>query len=285
MSGCSDDNVSQDSQEFTVPHITGTVTEAVVTEPPSEKLFEASDDNYIYDNARILSQEELTECNNYAGWINSRLMLNTAVVTTDKLGNLTPEKYAEKCYSDIFKNMGSGIILLINNDTNKDYIYKHGTSSLYITEQTESEAFYYATKSIVKGDYKSGILELLSLAEDCPKHIFDNGAVFDSEQIRSIESILATNSNVNTFIATTNNITDKTNTELSSDFYNRFYLNDENKGSMLFIDISLDEAVITDGSVPETSIKKINELVKAKNYYGAVNEFLSSLGIASADNT
>ncbi len=275
LSGCSDNNNTvQPAQEtFTAPTTTAVITEAVITKPAEEKLSAVSDGNYIYDNAGILSAEDLTECNNYAGWINSKLMLNTAVVTTDSLNKLTPEKYAEKCYNDIFQGLGSGIILLINNDTNKDYLYKHGTPSLYITEQAEKDSFFYATKSIVEGDYKSGILELLSLAEACPKHIFDNGSMFTYEQIVDIESSLAMNSGV--FVLTTNNVTDKSNSDLAKDFFER-YSNDGEKCRMLFIDSKLNEIVVMGESNQNVS-EKMNQLLKSKDYYGVVKEYLESL--------
>ncbi|MGN0677922.1 MAG: TPM domain-containing protein [Ruminococcus sp.] len=281
--GCSDNNSSEYSLEtVTTLQTTGIVTEAVITQPAEEKLVLVSENNYIYDNAKILSDEDLKECNNYAGWINSKLMLNTAVVTTNKLENLTPEKYAEKCYNEIFKGMGSGLLLLINNDTNKDYLYKQGTASLYITEQAEKDAFFYATKSIVSGDYKSGILELLSLAENCPKCVFDNGSLFNTEQLLEFESTLAMQSDINAFVFTTNNITEKSNAELAKDFYDR-YSSDGKSCKMLFIDKKLGEAVLTDDS-GEKSNDKISQLVKANDYCGAVREYFKVIGIVSGSN-
>jgi len=274
LSGCSDNNSVQPAPEtFTAPTTTAIITEAVITQPAEEKLSAVSDGNYIYDNAGILSAEDLKECNNYAGWINSKLMLNTAVVTTNNLNKLTPEKYAEKCYNDIFQGMGSGIILLINNDTNKDYLYKHSTPSLYITEQAEKDSFFYATKSIVNGDYKSGILELLSLAEACPKYVFDNGTVFTYEQIVDIESSLAMYSGA--FVLTTNNVTDKSNSDLAKEFFER-YSADGKKYRMLFIDKKLNEIIVM-GESGENVSEKMNQLVKSKDYYGVVKEYLETL--------
>lgn len=281
IAGCSEtqsDSSYMIYTDITEPQTTAEIiTEVVITKPSEEKLLSSSGKNYIYDNAKILLQEELTECNNYVSWINSKLMLNTAVVTTNNLEKLSPEQYAEKCYDDIFQGMGSGIILLINNDTNKDYIYKHGTPRLYIEEQAEKDAFFYATKSIVSGDYESGILELLSLAEDCPKHIFDNGQIFTYEQIVHIESTLAMRSDINAFIVTTNNITDKSNAELAKEFYER-YSEDGQKCKMLFIDKELDEIVVT-GDSGEKASDKMNQLIKQKDYYGVVKEYLKTIGI------
>lgn len=281
--GCSDNNsVNYSSENDTAFQTTAIVTEAVITQPAEEKLVSVSENNYIYDNAKILSDEDLKECNNYAGWINSKLMLNTAVVTTNKLENLTPEKYAEKCYNEIFQGMGSGLLLLINNDTNKDYLYKHGTPTIYITEQAEKDAFFYATKSIVSGDYKSGILELLSLAESCPKCVFDNGSLFNNEQLLEFESTLAMHSDINAFVVTTNNITEKSNAELAKNFYDR-YSSDGKSCKMLFIDKKLGEAVLTDDS-GQKSNDKISQLVKANDYCNAVREYFKVIGIVSGSN-
>lgn len=274
--GCAE-NISNSVPAETVLQTTGIITEAVITEPAPEKLVTVSENKYIYDNAKILSQEESDECNKYAGWINSKLMLNTAVVTANKLNGLSPEQYAEKCYNDIFQGMGSGMIILINNDTNKDYIYKHGTVSAYITEKTEKDAFFYATKSIVSGDYKSGITELLSLAENCPKHIFDNGNAFSDEQIMEFESTLEMRSDTNAFIITTNNITEKSNADLSKDFYKR-YSGDEKGFKMLYIDKKLSEVLVADDSGIKNS-DEITKLIKANDYYGAVNAYFKTIGI------
>lgn len=281
FSGCSENPAQSSSEEVIVtttspPVPTGTVTEAVVTIPPEEKLVEPADGTYVYDNAKILSQEDFNECNNYACWINQNLMLNTAVVTADKLEELSPEEYAEKCYNEIFDGLGSGIIVLINNDTNKDYIYKHGTPSLYITQQQEKETFFYATKSIVNGDYKSAILGLLSLAELCPEYIFDNGSLFIPSQASELEKT-AEDNNITGFIITTNNITEKSNTQLAADFYNRYYKNDDNKGTMLFIDKNLSEVIIMGSNFPDENLNDIGELVKLKDYYGAVEKYFNLL--------
>lgn len=145
--GCSDNNsLNYSSENDTAFQTTAIVTEAVITQPAEEKLVSVSENNYIYDNAKILSDEDLKECNNYAGWINSKLMLNTAVVTTNKLENLTPEKYAEKCYNEIFQGMGSGLLLLINNDTNKDYLYKQGNASSLYNRTVRKRCFFLCNK-------------------------------------------------------------------------------------------------------------------------------------------
>ena len=141
-----------------------TETQTVTTTNISESL-EVTNDIYIYDNARVLSTEAFQECNEKAMEYSKQFKINVAVVTTNDIQNLSPSEYAKKCYNEIFKGEGNGFLVLINNDTNNDYIYKNGSASLYISETAEKEMIFSATRHIVNNDFKTGILELLSLAE------------------------------------------------------------------------------------------------------------------------
>ncbi|MGN0677432.1 MAG: hypothetical protein ACI4K5_06775, partial [Ruminococcus sp.] len=86
----------------------------------------------------------------------------------------------------------------------------------------------------------------------------------------------------NAFVITTNNITEKSNAELAKDFYNR-YSKGEEKCKMLFIDKKLGEAVVM-GDSGEKSSDKMNQLVKANDYYGTVREYFRIIGIISESN-
>lgn len=252
------------------------VTEAVITEPAEVKIITPVKEIYVYDGAKVLSDEDFTECNNYAGWINKNLMLNTAVVITDKLDDMSPSEYAEKCFNDIFSNdiensINNGMLLLINNDTNKDYIYKHGNVSSYINEKTEKESFFYATKSIVSGDFKPAINQLLSLAELCPNYVFDNSSLFTYEQINELESVLKENSDLNISVFTYDSA-EKINI---LDIY-KLHCN-ENSGTMMFINRNSNElSLVTDGKISG------NEKVQFDDYYSAVKKHLENSGISFA---
>ncbi|MDE5947027.1 MAG: TPM domain-containing protein [Oscillospiraceae bacterium] len=280
-SGCSGNRTSVGNNQLTEP--VEEVTEAVITEPAEEKIIMPVKEVYIYDNAKILSDEDLTECNNYAGWINKNLMLNTAVVITDKLDNISPAEYAEKCFNNIFKNdvesiedgINNGILLLINNDTNKDYIYKHGNVSSYITEKSEKESLFYATKSIVKGDFKPALNQLLSLAELCPKYIFDNASLFTYEQIAELENVLESNSNLNISVFTYDN--PENNNIL--DIYKRHC--SDNAGTMILINKSSSEfSVVSDNKV----VKSEKQTDGFKDYYNTVKKHLENLGVSFASD-
>lgn len=269
--GCSGNKTSVDNNKNNqVTEPVEDITEAVITEPAEVKIITPIKEIYVYDSKNVLSDEEFTECNNYAGWINKNLMLNTAIVITDKLDDMSPSEYAEKCFNDIFKNdIENGILLLINNDTNKDYIYKHGNVSSYITEKAEKESFFYATKSIVSGDFKPAINQLLSLAELCPEYVFDNSSLFTYEQITEFESILEENSDLNISVFTYDN-PEKINI---LDIY-KFHCS-ENTGTMIFINRTSSElSVVTDGKISG------NEKVQIDDYYGAVKKHLENLGIS-----
>ena len=89
-------------------------------------------------------------------------------------------------------------------------------------------------------------------------------------------------SDINAFVVTTNNITEKSNAELAKNFYDR-YSSDGKSCKMLFIDKKLGEAVLTDDS-GQKSNDKISQLVKANDYYNAVREYFKVIGIVSGSN-
>ena len=171
LCGCSDD------MEKSMPESqTETVTEAIsdvqepATQPPTKAAQRVSPQSgvYVYDFTGLISGEEIAQCNEYAAQLNSEYGINAGVVFAENLGGASPYDYAEACYKDIFGTASNGMLVLINNDSDKDVVYKIGVCYDYIDERTESEAFYYATKAIVAGDYSGAAMKLLELGTNCP---------------------------------------------------------------------------------------------------------------------
>jgi len=282
MAGCSDKDKPKETKEESISvteSVTEAATSAITTEAPTEAVvhdIEKAEGTYVYDYADILTDEAFEECNNYAEWLYEKYLINTAVVTTDSLDGLTPEQYAENAYIELYGGRGSGLLLLINNDTNEDFIYKRGSCLTSISQEAQSNEMYWATQDIVAGDYKSGILRLVKLGEECPKHVFDNGGIFTVEELASLEKLCE---GTEISVLATSNGTGTPNEEVCRSYYDRHYQG--GNGFMVMLDTASDTlTAVSDGALPagfETKINEANELAAAKNYSSAVSGLVNAL--------
>ncbi len=164
-------------------------TEKVTESKVSPKL-EHAEGVYVYDNAKLLNKKDFDECNDYAEFLYENYLINTAVVTASDIGGHTPEEFAEKSYNELYDDGESGLLLLINDDTNVDFLYKKGNCSEYISEDDEKSAFYTATREIVDNDYKSAVLRIMKLAESCPQYVFDYAGIFSEDEMAELMQAL-----------------------------------------------------------------------------------------------
>lgn len=247
---CSDKN----SDSFPADSVSTTtaVTEpSTLPEPVQESFAQTltmAEGVYIYDNAKVLSQEDFNICNNYAEWLYENCLINVAVVTTDSIGDMTPARYAESSYNDLYGSGGSGLLLLINNDTNEDYLYKTGCCSSQISQDDETSAFYTATAEIVAGDYKSAILRLLGLGE-ASRYVFDDAGVFLDEHFTDLET-LCSQSALNCSVVATGSTGNYTTEELCRSYYDRKFK--DGNGVLIMLDTSVPKiTVVSDGMLPD----------------------------------
>lgn len=266
-------DVSDDGNFTSAPETT--------TEPENHELqrdIQPAEGTYIYDYAGVLSAEAFAECNNYAEWLYETFLINAAVVTTDDIEGLTPEQYAEDAYSELYGGRGSGLLLLINNDTNEDYLYKTGSCLVSVSEDTQANEFYWATQEIIGGDYKSAVMRLLKLGESCPKHVFDNGGIFTSEQIAALETA-CTGGSADISVLATSNSTESSNEEICRSYYDRHY--QENDGYMIMLDKATNTLnVVSDMALPaglEAAVAEADTLAADLDYTGALNAVITAL--------
>lgn len=142
-------------------------SEETTAEPTTVPPLKRSDGVHIYDNAEIFSKEDFEELNGYAEYLSGNYSIDTAVVTESDLDGQSPDEFAEKRYNELYNGSENGMLLLINNDTKVDFLYKKGICGEVISEDDEKNAFYTATREIVDGDYKSAVMRILRLAESC----------------------------------------------------------------------------------------------------------------------
>lgn len=252
-----------------------------VTEPTEPKVrnIQTAEGTYIYDYAKVLSDDEFKSCNDYAGWIYKEYLINAAVVTTNTLDGLSAEEYAEQAYSQIYEGKGSGLLILINNDTNNDIIYKKGSCLNYINESNQNDALFTATKKIVEeNNYGAAVSELLKLAESCPMYIFDNSNVFTAEQLTQLEELCG-GSNIS--ILATSNGTDISNEELGRQYFDRHYSADEKSDKvMIVLDVlSNTFTIISDKNVSISNdvIKSAESSAEKHDYQTGVTDLINAL--------
>lgn len=258
-------------------------TEEASAEPTTVPVVKAAEGTFVYDNAKILSEDELKECNNYVAWLYEDRLINAAVITTNDLGEKTPWDYANEAYEEIYSGGGSGLILLINNDTSNDLLLKTGSCESFISDDDENLEFYSATKEIVADDYKNAVLRLMKLGEKCPEHIFDNAGTFSAEQSANIDKSLAGCDKDISILITTNQ-TGSTNEEILEKYYSRRY--PEGTGCMILIETSgkvcISKAGTEFGDISE-AVKKASEFVQKGDNFSAVNSIIGSFGGESAE--
>lgn len=252
---------------------------APTTQPVAETVINASAGIYVYDNAEVLSPEAVANCNNYASQLYSERLINAAVVTTSKLDGKTPYEYAQEAYNELYEGKGSGFLLLINNDTNTDYIYRTGSCQTYVTEDDEKQELYWATKEIVSDDYEGAVLRLMKLAEECPTHLFDNISAFSAEKGNELNSnIAACKSELSVLI--TSNGTGVPNAELLQTYFDRRYSGGE--GTMLLIDTATGTVTVKSGGEISkdlsSAVSKANAEAAKGNYEVAITAVTDALG-------
>ncbi len=282
LAGCSDKDKAKEKKEESIP-VTESVTEApteiVTAEAATEAIvrdIEKAEGTYVYDYAGILTGEAFDECNNYAEWLYEKYLINTAVVTTDSLDGLTPDQYAENAYIELYGGRGSGLLLLINNDTNEDYIYKKGSCLTSITQEAQDNEMYRATQDIIIGNYKDAVLRLMKLGEACPEHIFDNGGIFNAEELASLEALCE---GTEVSVLATSNGTGTPNEDVCRSYYERHY--QDGNGCMIMLDTASDTFTIsTEGELPadiDVKMGEADELAAVKNYSSAVSVLINAM--------
>jgi len=233
---------------------------------------------YVYDNANVLDTQSFSACNDYTGWLYEEYLINAAVVTASDLGGKTSYEYAAETYEKLYSGRGSGLLLLIDNVSGSDILYKTGSCARYILDSDQNEVFYWATKDIVEGKYKEAVLSLMKLGEKCPEHIFDNGGIFTNEEVGELERLITSGKNKLSLLATSNS-TDKTNEDVLRNYYERHYKDGD--GIMLMLDTEHRSIIAhSAGQLPsgaDAALKKAGESASKGDYISAVKTAIEAM--------
>lgn len=249
------------------------------SQPFTEREVEDADGTYVFDNAHLLAPDDDIACNDYACWLYRKKLINTAVITVNDLEGKTPYDYALDEYNRLYEGKGSGIVVLVNNATNNDIVFRTGACLTSIPQKAQDNAVYWATKEFIGGNYRRGVMRLLQLAELCPENIIDNAEVFESEQLTKLQKGLSTCDKSVMLIASHNN-SETSNEDILKSYYARRYYNEN--GIMLMLETNSKKIIaFSDDEFTEkfkTALDKANELAAKEDYFGAVNEVIESLG-------
>jgi len=260
-----------DFQAVDIEEATEETTEST-GEEQEKKVYEAepAEGVYVYDGAEVIDKAGEEECNKYMQKLYEDYLINTAVVTVDFLDGKSPESYATEAYEKIYSGKGSGILFLINNDTNKDYIYRSGSCISSISDSEQQSALYFATRDIVEGDYGSAVMKVMELGEKCPKFVFDNGNILSPEQKMQVEEYLSSLEQKFSLLVT-ENTSEISDEELCTEYYKRKY--GKEKGCMILADAGDMKITVHAEKLPENieDIKlSAEEFMKSGDYFSAV---------------
>ncbi len=279
-SSCSDKDSSDNSPADSVNTTTTPTEPPTMPEPPQEAFAQTltmAEGVYVYDNAKVLSREAFDACNNYAEWLYENCLINVAVVTTDSIGDMTPAKFAESSYNDLYGAGGNGLLLLINNDTNEDYLYKTGACAYQISQDDEASAFYTATAEIVNGDYKSAVLRLLGLGE-ASQFVLDETEMLSYDEINSLTQSCA-ELDFPISLITVNNRSALSNSDICRDYCQRRFSDDS--GILILLDINSKtfefQCPSSYTETLQTAVTNAEALASTGDYAGALYSIINSL--------
>lgn len=209
-----------------------------------------TDKDFVFDDAGVLSADELKSLNTYTAWLAKTFKINAAVVITDNIGDKEPDKYAEEYYDDLYS--GDGFLFLLNNDTNTDYIYRKGFPSKLITDDDIEMLFSEISPQLVKGDYMSAAKHVLETAEKkLPEYITDKSGILTKEEITELNGKLkdaAGENGLNVYLV--NDTGEQSIKEYSNEKFVDYYAASSNSNAMVVINTANGDCfVCTSGSM------------------------------------
>ena len=116
MCGCSSavGGVSENNDEnFSAPasEKASSVSEEPATEAlPDTLALEPAEGSYVYDNAGVLTADEISELNSYCEMLYEKHLINAAVVTSNSLGGKTPYQAAEDANMEQSAGLATAVV-------------------------------------------------------------------------------------------------------------------------------------------------------------------------------
>ena len=263
---------------------TESLTDSQIDVQADVPVISVQEGTYIYDNAGMLTATEFDECNKYAEMLYENYLLNTAVVITDTLNGRTAEQYAAEVYHIIYGDGGSGMVFVINNETNTDAVYKMGCCQRFIDDISERDELYRATKELVVGNYKNAAMTMLKLCEKCPENLLDNSNVFAEKVAEKLSDALGGISPNSVMVVAMDNGTGRSNEELAAEYHQRRF-SKINKSNTYTVLLDKRTGTVTanrrlEDMSPELAdaVTEASSFASASDYFAAVNSIILGFG-------
>lgn len=195
FSGCSDSNNSSDIAADQLSSLESSNENNDDEETEEEKPIKARDreidtnNEFVFDDGKILTEGEYDLLNSYTAWLAKAFKINAAVVLTDDIEGQEPSDYAESYYNDIYK--GDGVLFLVNNDTNEDYLYRKGRPAEFITDGKVQMMFSEISPMLALEEYVSAAETALEMVEQYyPEYFTDRSGNIDKKEISEYSDII-----------------------------------------------------------------------------------------------
>lgn len=143
------------------------------------EFYAVAETPHIYDECGELTAEQAALHNNYLEQLSSTRCLNAFVVITNHINGSTPQHFAQEYYQAVADAvMPDGFLLLINNDTNQDYIFTTGRCSSYIPPSEAELLLSGATSYLIEGNYDEALHQIFSAFETIPVYFTEENSGF-----------------------------------------------------------------------------------------------------------
>ncbi len=195
LTGCSktdSSSVPEETQPETAAEETAGETEVSTETAPVRDIAQRAEslrkagETHVFDECGVLDGETVKTYNDYLGWLAETRLLYTTVVLTNDLNGSSPEAFAQTYYQTLWGTGTSGFLVLINNDTGQDCIYREGVVSSYVDDAKVSLAIVQASPALVEGRYADALEILLPLGERIPERILERSGTLSMEQVQAL---------------------------------------------------------------------------------------------------
>lgn len=180
LSGCQ----KKEEQEETIPVANDIeIIEAPETMPEMETIpeietisiqervsaFSDSETPLIYDDCHALTPDEALQFQEKFEELASDYEINLLLVITDHLDGNSPQQFAQQWYQETAELFNpNGFLILLNNDTNQDFIYLTGSCQEFITQEQIDTVLSGASYDLINQNYSGALSSILTLLYELP---------------------------------------------------------------------------------------------------------------------
>ena len=222
---------------------------------------------HIFDDEHLFSEEVTQKYNDYLEWLSVTRQISTAVVITTHLDGVSPAEFAKGYYQTLYGKNSSGFLVLINNDTGKDFIYRQGVCSTDMKDPTPE--IFRATPFLVESNYSAALEILLTIGEQIPEFVFDRAnAIKTNERIALSQKAKETGHTYDVIMIKLSKPAEGVSVEEQLNSFAEEKRKQLNAELLLLMDTSSQKCVIA-GKSPEGLASEIQKLWKNKNIFDA----------------